>query len=330
MTQQRSEILIISVAGMTCAACVHHVGEALRTVPGVGEVSVNLATSRATVSLDAATAAPPIELLADAVLAAGYSVPAERNVYPVAGMTCAACVHHVGEALRTVPGVSRVSVNLATATAAVEHLPTAVEPAALARAVADAGYQLDTTATGAQRGDARSEEERAMRRRLTVAALGAAALLLGSFPLLPWVDWLLAFWWYPPALWAVATPIQLWAGWPFYVAGWAGMRRLQPNMAHLTLWATVGCYGVQSAWRWLVFMLAAPSALAFIGGRQLHFDMAAIIVALILLGRWLEARACSARSDCHRRDCVFFETADSSPDRCRRRKRRRSRRAVFC
>ena len=295
MTQPRSETLIIPVQGMTCAACVHHVGEALRTVPGVSEVSVNLATSRATVSLDGATAAPPIGKLADAVSAAGYSVPAERNVYPVAGMTCAACVHHVGEALRTVPGVSSVSVNLATATAAVEHLPTAVEPAALARAVAAAGYQLDTTATGAQRDDARSEEERAMRRRLTVAALGAVALLLGSFPLLPWVDWLLSFWWYPPALWAVATPIQLWAGWPFYVAGWAGMRRLQPNMHTLIALGTSVAYGYSAVA--VVFMLAAPSALAFIGGRQLHFDMAAIIVALILLGRWLEARALSRTSD---------------------------------
>ena len=295
MTQPRSETLIIPVAGMTCAACVHHVGEALRTVPGVGEVSVNLATSRATVSLDGASAAPPIGKLADAVSAAGYSVPAERNVYPVAGMICAACVHHVGEALRTVPGVSSVSVNLATATAAVEHLPTAVEPAALARAVAAAGYQLDTTATGAQRGDARSEEERAMRRRLTVAALGAVALLLGSFPLLPWVDRLLSFWWYPPALWAVATPIQLWAGWPFYVAGWAGMRRLQPNMHTLIALGTSVAYGYSAVA--VVFMLAAPSALAFIGGRQLHFDMAAIIVALILLGRWLEARALSRTSD---------------------------------
>ena len=304
MTQPRSETLIIPVEGMTCAACVHHVGEALRTVPGVGEVSVNLATSQATVTLDAATldaatAAPLIGKLADAVSTAGYSVPAERNVYPVAGMTCAACVHHVGEALRAVPGVSSVSVNLATATAAVEHLPTAVEPAALARAVAAAGYQLDTTAAGAQpgshHGNARSEEERALRRRLTVAALGAAALVLGSFPLLPWVNWLLSFWWYPPALWAVATPIQLWAGWPFYVAGWAGMRRRQPNMHTLIALGTSVAYGYSAVA--VAFMLAAPSALAFIGGRQLHFDMAAIIVALILLGRWLEARALSLTSD---------------------------------
>ena len=296
MTAPHLETVSIPVEGMTCAACVHHVAEALRTVDGVQDVSVNLATARATVSLsDTRENSPDIHHLADAVAAAGYSIPPVRHVYPVTGMTCAACVHHVGEALRTVPGVSKVSINLATATAAVEHLPTAVEPAALARAVADAGYQLDTTATGAQRGDARSEEERAMRRRLAVAALGAAALLLGSFPLLPWVDWLLAFWWYPPALWAVATPIQLWAGWPFYVAGWAGMRRLQPNMHTLIALGTSVAYGYSAVA--VVIMLAAPSALAFIGGRQLHFDMAAIIVALILLGRWLEARALSRTSD---------------------------------
>ena len=290
MTAPHFETVSIPVEGMTCAACVHHVAEALRTVEGVQDVSVNLATARATVSLaDTRKNSPDIHHLADAVAAAGYSIPPVRRVYPVTGMTCAACVHHVAEAIRSVPGVDDVSVNLATATAAVTHLPEAVEPDALARAVADSGYQLDTSADVSQPGDHRSREERQIRNRLIVAAIGGIALLLASFPALPWTPGLLTIWWYPLALWAVATPVQLWAGWPFYVAGWAGMRRMQPNMHTLIALGTSVAYGYSAVA--VLLMLVAPAALASVGGHQLHFDMAAIIVALILLGRWLESRA---------------------------------------
>ncbi len=225
--------------------------------------------------------------------------PTVRNSYPVAGMTCAACVHHVGEALRAVPGVTGASVNLATASAAVEHRPGAVDPAALAQAVAAAGYRLDTTAPNANaaaasavRDDARRREERALRTRLLLAAAAAVILLLGSFPALPWTDALLTLWWYPLLLWAVATPVQLWAGWPFYTAGWAGLRRGQPNMHTLIALGTTVAYGYSAA-AVIADLLDTADWLA--GG--LHFDMAAVIIALILLGRWLEARALSRTSD---------------------------------
>ena len=116
----------------------------------------------------------------------------------------------------------------------------------------------------------------------------------GQFPGAAWTHGLLALWWYPFLLWAVATPVQLWSGWSFYTAGWAGIRRLQPNMHTLIGLGTSVAYGYSVA---VVLMtLLAPGALAASpGAHQLHFDMAAIIVALILLGRWLEARACPAR-----------------------------------
>ena len=226
-------------------------------------------------------------------------IPTVRSSYPVAGMTCAACVHHVGEALRAVPGVTGASVNLATASAAVEHRPGAVAPAMLAQAVAAAGYRLDTTApnsnaaaAAAGRDDARRREERALRTRLLLAAAAAVILLLGSFPALPWTDALLSLWWYPLLLWAVATPAQLWAGWPFYTAGWAGLRRGQPNMHTLIALGTTVAYGYSAA----AVIAGLLDAVAWLSG-GLHFDMAAVIIALILLGRWLEARALSRTSD---------------------------------
>ena len=231
-------------------------------------------------------------------MAQSYS---DTLIIPVSGMTCAACVHHVGEAIRTVPGVAGVSINLATARATVSLDGVAVaEPPLdeLARAVADAGYRLDTDATNSETDTGRSDEERDLLRRMLVAMAGSVLLLLGGFPALPWTDELLALWWYPLLLWAVATPVQLWAGWPFYVAGFAGLRRMQPNMHTLIALGTSVAYGYSTV---VVVMMWIPAFAgmteAEAGGHQLHFDMAAIIVALILLGRWLEARALSRASD---------------------------------
>ena len=231
-------------------------------------------------------------------------------------MTCAACVHHVGEAIRTVPGVADVSINLATARATVSLDGVAVaEPPLdeLARAVADAGYRLDTDATNSEADTGRSDEERDLLRRMLVAMAGGILLLLGGFPALPWTDGLFAAggWWYPLLLWAVATPVQLWAGWPFYVAGFAGLRRMQPNMHTLIALGTSVAYGYSAVivllmWipafagmtgAWAGMTGAEGRVMTVEGGHQLHFDMAAIIVALILLGRWLEARALSRASD---------------------------------
>ena len=214
-------------------------------------------------------------------------------------MTCAACVHHVGEAIRTVPGVADVSINLATARATVSLDDVAVTDPPLdelARAVADAGYRLDTDATNSEADTGRSDEERDLLRRMLVAMAGGILLLLGGFPALPWTEGLLTLRWYPLLLWAVATPVQLWAGWPFYVAGFAGLRRLQPNMHTLIALGTSVAYGY-SAVIVLLMWIPAFAGMTGIGGHQLHFDMAAIIVALILLGRWLEARALSRASD---------------------------------
>ena len=222
-------------------------------------------------------------------------------IIPVSGMTCAACVHHVGEAIRTVPGVADVSINLATARATVslDGIAVADPPLdELARAVADAGYRLDTDATNSEADTGRSDEERDLLRRMLVAMAGGILLLLGGFPALPWTDGFFAAggWWYPLLLWAVATPVQLWAGWPFYVAGFAGLRRLQPNMHTLIALGTSVAYGY-SAVIVLLMWIPAFAGMTGVGGHQLHFDMAAIIVALILLGRWLEARALSRASD---------------------------------
>ena len=164
-------------------------------------------------------------------------------------MTCAACVHHVGEAIRTVPGVADVSVNLATSRATVNlDDRAAVDPPLdeLARAVADAGYRLDTDATNSDAATGRSDEERDLLRRFLVATVGGVLLLAGRVSLrCRGQHGLMSLWWYPLLLWAVATPVQLWAGWPFYVAGFAGSAAVATQYAHADCVGDVGGLRVQ-------------------------------------------------------------------------------------
>ena len=126
---------------MTCAACVSHVESALKGVPGVTRVSVNLATEQAAVDLE--TSSLPLEQLRKAVAGAGYKVPTHRASLDIQGMTCAACVSHVENALRGVSGVAVAQVNLATEKANVEYLPGVADLGAFKEAVQKAGYRVE-------------------------------------------------------------------------------------------------------------------------------------------------------------------------------------------
>jgi len=136
MTQNLS--LTLPIEGMTCASCSARVERALQRVPGVQQVSVNLASESAAVELAAPVGA---EALAQAVEKAGYAVPREQVELRIDGMTCATCVARVEKALRSVPGVLEAGVNLATSTAQVTRLAGATPTPALQQAVQRAGYE---------------------------------------------------------------------------------------------------------------------------------------------------------------------------------------------
>ena len=291
------------VEGMTCAACVIHVENALRQVPGVRQAAVNLATESASVELDAP--APPAAAIREAVSAAGYRLGTQSLALNVGGMTCAACVIHVENALKDAPGVVQASVNLAVERAAVEFVPGLTGLDAMRRAVEQAGYSLEAAEPEAgQPGElerlARTGEIRALRRRLAVAGPGAVLLLLGTFEPLPWAPPLMALAWYPFLLWALATPVQLWAGAQFYAAGILPLRRGTPNMHTLIALGTTTAYLYSAA----VVLLDAlsPATLTAAGiEAAVFFDTAAVIIALILLGRLLEAQARGRTSEAIRK-----------------------------
>ena len=296
--------ITIPVEGMTCAACVSHVESALKGVPGVAGVSVNLATEQASVDLE--SSGMPLERLRKAVAGAGYKVPMLKASLDISGMTCAACVSHVENALRGVSGVAEAQVNLATETAAVEYLPGFAGLDAFKEAVQKVGYGVEgadaeTLDTQGQLDRlAKVQEIRALRNRVALAAAGGILLFLGTFDAFPWVPGLMDRGFYPFLLWALATPVQFWAGWSFYTSGLGALRHRTSNMHTLIAMGTTTAYAYSVAV--LLLDAMAPRFLADQGIESaVYFDTAAIIIALILLGRYLEARARGQTSEAIRR-----------------------------
>ncbi|KGO98038.1 heavy metal translocating P-type ATPase [Novilysobacter defluvii] len=266
----------IPVEGMSCASCVGRVERALQGLPGVEEVTVNLASEtaevRAGASLDSAA-------LVAAVEKAGYRVPASSLELAVEGMSCASCVGRVERALRGVPGVLAANVNLATERASVT---TAGDPdeVALLQAVAAAGYQARVhRSEGA--GDAPAAARRATReaRHLLVAVLLTLPLVLPMAGMLFGQHWMLPGW----VQWALATPVQFWLGARFYRAGWHALKARTGNMDLLVALGTSAAYGLS------LYHLLRPVP----GGGEppLYFEASAAIITLILLGKYLESRA---------------------------------------
>ena len=220
----------------------------------------------------------------------------------IGGMTCAACVYHVERALTGVPGVTKANVNLGVEKAAVEFSPGLATLDDLRRAVEEAGYRVEAVGDRQQELErlSRTQEMRALSRRLAVAVAGAVLLFLGSFDGFPWVSGWMQLGYYPFLLWALATPMQFWAGASFYRSGFGALRHGAANMHTLIALGTTTAYGYSAA----VVLLdaAAPSVLSNAGiGAGVYFDTAAVIIALILLGRFLEALARGQTSDAIRR-----------------------------
>jgi len=266
----------LGIEGMTCASCVGRVERAVGKVPGVSAVAVNLANERARIAYDgkSATVAAAIE----AVSRAGYAAATRTIDLSVAGMTCASCVSRVERALRKVPGVVAAEVNLATERARVTAT-AGTTPEQLAAAVGNAGYEASPISeTGAAQAGGQAPRHRRELLHVIIAAALSAPLLLGMAGHLAGLPWMLPGW----VQFALATPVQFWLGWRFYVAGWKAVRAGAGNMDLLV------ALGTSAAWGLSVYELLAASV-----GRQpaLYFESSALIVTFILLGKWLEARA---------------------------------------
>lgn len=262
----------LPIAGMTCASCAGRVERALSKVIGATAVSVNLATEQARVQAPSDS----LPALMDAVQQAGYSVPQQSLELSIEGMTCASCVGRVERALTKVPGVKSVSVNLANERAHLELLGQ-VDPQTLIGAVTKAGYSASVWEVEHPQID--NQQQRLRRERWALLAAIALALpLVLPMVLQPFgVHWMLPAW----VQFALATPVQFIFGARFYVAAWKAVRAGAGNMDLLVALGTSAGYGL-SVYEW-----------ATAAGRQphLYFEASAVVIALVLLGKYLESRA---------------------------------------
>ncbi len=292
-----AEKFVLDVEGMTCASCVGRVERALKAVPGVQSASVNLAPERAEVT----GAAVDRALLVKAVEDAGYDVTSLPVDLQIEGMTCASCVARVERALKTVSGVTYASVNLATELA---HVIGQADPAALIRAIEDAGYYARLAVSAADLSEEvtlrKAAEESALRRDLRIAAalsLPVFLLEMGSH-LFTWVhmavmntigmqnSWYLQF--------ALTTAVLFGPGLRFFAKGLPALARFAPDMNSLVAVGTSAAYGY-SLIATFVPTLLPP------GTVNVYYEAAAVIVTLILLGRTLEARAKGRTSEAIKR-----------------------------
>ncbi len=282
----------LPVTGMTCASCANRIERGLRKVAGVESAAVNLASEQASVTFDPQQASP--DALLTAVEGAGYGVITDQLEFPVTGMTCASCQGRIERALRKLDGVLEANVNLATERATVRYVPSMLGWPALKAAVEGAGYGMiefaDDAAPAADvEATARALDLADKRRKLMVAlALGVPLFLLSmgkdfgwwgggamaGMAMAPagsvWWNWLFL---------ALATPVQLYSGADFYRNAWKAARHGTANMDTLIALGSSAAY---------LFSLAV----LLLGWREhVYFETAAVIIALILVGRWLEARA---------------------------------------
>ncbi len=280
------ETLSVRIEGMTCASCVGRVERALGALDGVAGAEVNLATETARIrgtGLEAAKIAQHLDKT-------GYPARTEALRLDLEGMTCASCVGRVEKALNGVPGVLEASVNLATETAQITVLAGSGAGEAAVKAATAAGYPARIHAEGAPRTDKKADEIAQLGRRvLTAAVLALPVIVLEmgvhvSQGFTAWVEndlglqnsWYIQF--------VLTTIVLLWPGRKFYLLGYPSLFKGSPDMNALV------ALGTSAAWIYSVVATFMPGLLPA-QALGVYYEAAAAIVVLILLGRWMEARA---------------------------------------
>ncbi len=290
MTEMKQ--LTVPVIGMTCANCVAAVERNAKKVTTVSNAAVNFASEKLTINYDPAVSKPQ-EVLTDVIARvekAGYSIPTENAEIALLGMTCANCANTIQRRLNKVEGVIKAEVNYASEKATVSYVPGVASYSDLVAAVRQAGYDVVEAAAGAEPADAeaaaRAAEVRHQWTRLIVGVVFALPLfvlsmsrdfgLVGDWAHALWVNWLFL---------ALATPVQFYVGWDYYVGAYKSLRNGAANMDVLV------ALGSSVAYFYSIAILIALTLGDHSLGHHLYFETSAVIITLIVLGKLLEVRA---------------------------------------
>jgi len=273
----------LPITGMTCANCAANIERGVKKLKGVAEANVNFAAENAAVSFD-----PQLLQLRDVVEkihTSGYEVTTAKVEMPVTGMTCANCAANIERALnKKTAGVVNAAVNFATERVSVEYVPGVLNVDEIVAAIEKAGYGAIPPEEGLDEQDAeqraRDAEIKDQTRKFAVGALFALPLfvfsmgrdfgLIGPWSHAPWVNWFFL---------ALATPVQFYTGWDYYVGGFKSLKNKSANMDVLV------AMGSSVAYFYSLAVLFFPSM-----GAHVYFETSAVIITLIKMGKMLESR----------------------------------------
>jgi len=283
--------LTLPITGMTCANCVATIERNVKRLPGVTSATVNLASERAVIEFDPATLGQ--EAIISKIRAVGYDVATGEASLVIRRMSDKSDAQRLERRLQGIPGVLEAGVSFAAERAVVRYLPTEVTQSELRRAVQAAGFEVLEAEGAREDAEARAREREIAHqlRRLGVGLLFTLPLfalaMARDFDLIPhtighaaWFDWLLM---------GLATPVQFYVGWQYYVGAFKALRSGSANMDVLIAMGSSAAFFYSLA----VLLFGLPG--------HVYFETAALIVTLIVLGKYLEARAKGRTSDALRK-----------------------------
>lgn len=276
----KTKQISIPVTGMTCANCVSAVERNIKKVDGVQVANVNLTTERAAVEYDPSRA--NLTEMISRIERAGYGIATGEADLVIQRMSDDNDARRLEKALAELEGVLEATVTFASERARVRYVPTVVSQAELRKAVTEAGFEAIELGGAAEDIEAKARQaEIALQKRLLVIgliftlplfilAMGRDIGLWGMWAHAPWVNWL---------MFVLATPVQFYVGWQYYVGGYKAVRNGSANMDVLIAMGSSAAY-----------FYSIPVLLGMIPG-HVYFETGAVIITLIRLGKFLEARA---------------------------------------
>ena len=272
--------LTLDIIGMTCAACSNRIEKKLNRMNHV-QAKVNLTTEKATIDYESDDY--HLEDFVEQIQSLGYDVAVEQVELNINGMTCAACSNRIEKVLNQTQGVQQATVNLTTEQALIKYYPSATNTEALIKRIQNIGYDAETKTSSKAQSNRKKQELKHKRNKLIISAILSLPLLLVmvvhispiSIPSIlvnPWVQLILS------------TPVQFIIGWQFYVGAYKNLRNGSTNMDVLVAVGTSAAYfySIYEMMMWLTHQTHHP---------HLYFETSAILITLILLGKYLEARA---------------------------------------
>ncbi|GEQ06009.1 copper-translocating P-type ATPase [Staphylococcus gallinarum] len=278
MSQQKTTTY--DITGMTCAACANRIEKNLNKLNDV-TANVNVTTEKATVTYDPQSTSET--QITESIEKTGYGVSTEHTDLDIIGMTCAACSNRIEKVLNRMDGISNASINLTTESGAIDYNPNTVTVDDIISRIQQIGYDAQTKQDETQKASRKEQELKGKRFKLIISAILTVPLLLTMFVHLfgiplphiimnPWFQFVFA------------TPVQFIIGWQFYVGAYKNLKNKSANMDVLVALGTSAAYfySIYEMIKWLIQPQITP---------HLYFETSAVLITLILLGKYLETRA---------------------------------------